>query len=91
MRLVKAVLVQKKTGDGLVEMENHVKLGKIYTVDLDTRGYYTGYHLDKKVFWKREIIFDEFEKWLPTEILEIEEVKKSDDSKEENNSLSVPT
>jgi len=68
--IVKAKLIKRKTDDGLIELEDHVPLGKVYEVDLSTRAIRRGKNIEKSVFWEREIILTEGQ-WFPTELLEI--------------------
>ena len=71
--IVKAKLIKRKTDDGLVEVHDHVPLGRIYQVDLSTRKMSRGMNLNTGQIWERETVLIEG-LWFPTELLEIEEV-----------------
>jgi hypothetical protein len=66
----KAKVIKRKTNDGLIELEDHVLLGKIYEVDLSSRRILKGKNIEKSVFWSREMILAEGS-WFPIELLEI--------------------
>ncbi len=71
-RLTTAKLIKLRTLDGLFEVEDHVQLGKEYTVDLASITVGEGINLEVGVRWSREIIYMEEGDWFPTELLEIE-------------------
>ena len=68
--ITEAKLIKRKTDDGLMEIEDHIPLGKIYEVDLSSRQPVKGKNIEKSVFWEREMILSDGE-WFPTELLEI--------------------
>lgn len=73
MTVVNAKLVKRKTEDDLVEVFEHVPLGKVYRVLLESRLEYEVYNVPTKRVVKREMILDvDVHEWLPTELLEIE-------------------
>jgi hypothetical protein len=67
-------LVKRRTGDGLMEIADHVLLGKVYRVVLASRRLRTGINVDHRRLWTREMIEDADHpgEWLPTELLAIE-------------------
>jgi hypothetical protein len=73
MKSVTARLKKRVTSDGLVEMHDHVPIGKEYKIDADSRGNRTGYNYIKRKSWDRELVWDINGGWLPTELLDIDE------------------
>ncbi len=70
--IVDAVLCKRITSDGLVEVEDHVQIGKVYRVNLATRRMANGRNFIEHVTWRREIINDVNGTWFPTELLQID-------------------
>ena len=71
-----AILIKRFTSDGLMEMWEHVAIGKVYLVDLATIRMAQFYNIDQKSFHMKEIItvVDESREplgWFPVECLEI--------------------
>lgn len=62
-------LIKHATADGLVSIEDHVQLGKVYHGDPATIREATGYNIVHGRRWKREVI-DIDGHWFPTELLE---------------------
>lgn len=73
MRVGKAILIKRKTDDGLFEIQDDVPLGREYLVNLDTRISGDGINTETGEFWRREIIFMVDGEWFPTEMLDIRE------------------
>lgn len=75
MRLVKARLTRRATDDLLVEIEDHVPLGRLYTVDLDSAREVELQHVSG-VIHKKHII-DVYETgcvgWFVLDLLTVEE------------------
>lgn len=70
-----ATLIKRTTDDGLVEIQDDVELGRLYTVDDRTIRLATGYNVVKKQEWTRLIVDvkeDEDVRWFPVELLKIE-------------------
>jgi len=70
-----AILIKKITNDGLVEIQDDVKIGRSYTVDDRTIRVVIGFNQDLKKKWIRLIVDvadDEGSGWFPTELLKIE-------------------
>ena len=70
-----AILIKKITDDGLVEIQDDVKIGRSYTVDDRTIRMALGFNTEQKKKWQRliiDIIDDEGAGWFPTELLKIE-------------------
>ena len=72
MKIVTATLVKSITDDGLVEIHDHVELGKKYEVDLDSISLAEGFNVDKGKYWQRLIVWTLTGEWLPVELLKIE-------------------
>jgi hypothetical protein len=75
MKPAKATLIKRKTDDGLIEIHDHIQLGKEYLVDLDSRSMQKGYNLVEGKAWEKEgiLVISSGGRWLPTELLRIEE------------------
>lgn len=77
MKLAQARLIKLQTADCLVEAYDEAELGKLYTVDLDTKADRDGVNVQYGIPWTREtiLIVDEktgdFTGWFPTEMLQI--------------------
>ena len=54
--VVIATLMKLKSADGLIEMEDHIPLGKKYTVNTATLRTVKLFNLDKKVSHEKDII-----------------------------------
>lgn len=76
MTVARARLVKRSTEDGLVEIRDHVPLGKIYRVVIETRRTVTLYNSVRRVRHKKEIIDEVSGRWLPVECLRIEQERK---------------
>lgn len=73
MTVVNAKLVKRKTEDGDTEIHDHVPLGKVYRVVLESRRKVRSRHVRTGRVTEREVILDaDVREWLPTELLEIE-------------------
>jgi len=86
--IVKATLIKTESDDGLFEMHGHIKVGKEYLIDLDTKRMADGRNGVKGVNWRKEIVeirseSGGFDGWMPTEMLEWEGKKKADLSLED--------
>ena len=68
--MIKATLVKKKTNDGLVEITEHIEIGKEYMIDPLSEQMLTGINLIKNKMWQRMMVQVVNGKWLPTELLE---------------------
>jgi hypothetical protein len=69
MRIVEMKLVKRKTDDGLIEIYDHVKLGKIYKVDLDTLQKQRLYNKDYQKEHDKLMIHVTDGGWFPYELL----------------------
>ena len=89
MKPAKATLIRLSTSDGLVAMKEGVLLGTEYVVDADSRRVVTFRNGPSGRIHQKEIVymvpeegpcilqhypFQEIRRWLPTELLRIEEV-----------------
>lgn len=70
--MIKATLIKKKTNDGLVEITEHIEIGKEYMIDPMSEQMLTGINLIKNKMWQRMMVQIVDGKWLPTELLEWE-------------------
>jgi hypothetical protein len=70
-----AILNKLVTDNGLMEFkEDKVFIGKVYSVDIDTRRVLGMHNTDTGIDWEGEFVWDIKEKaWLPTECLTIKE------------------
>ena len=76
IRVVDAKLIKRVTDDGMIEVEDHVELGRKYIVNLDSRRTESGFNTIQEKHWTREVIdvIDvDGDYWWPTELLEIDE------------------
>lgn len=82
MKIAMAKLIKLKTEDGFFQMKDHIEVGKLYVVDLDSIHVARGMNLLLMCQWDKEIIstldgrlltsdFGAVNGWLPTEIIEI--------------------
>ena len=69
--MIEARLKKLRTDDGLVEMEEHIQLGKIYLVDENSMQQ-VGWHnfIAHKTVTRASICADNGE-WLPLELLDL--------------------
>lgn len=67
-----ATLIKTTTDDGLVEMQDGVEVGRVYTVDDRTIRMAEGFNHVLKKRWVRLIITVCGGGWFPTELLRIE-------------------
>jgi hypothetical protein len=81
MKKAIAKLVKHITADGLMEMHDHIPLGKEYEVDLDSIENASGYNVDKQVQWQRLMISTTDLEWLPLELLELDNVDYTENLK----------
>jgi hypothetical protein len=76
MRLVTAKLIKRATEDGLIVVDDHVPVGKEYTIDLDSMAVHQMWNYEKEQGHSKEIvaIVEDGKRagWVPTEILEFE-------------------
>jgi len=73
--LRRAVLIKRTTDDGLVEIKDNVKIGKVYQVDDNTIRAAAGLNFEQNKIWIRlivDVIDNENIMWFPTELLRIE-------------------
>ena len=78
MPLIKVRLIKRTTDDGLVEVEDHIEVGKEYVAEVDTKSMVDGFNVDKNKLWEREMVLcfgvpgghEALAGWMPTEILE---------------------
>ena len=72
----RAVLIKRTTDDGLVEIKDHIALGKVYQVEENTIRMAVGLNTEHNKPWLRlivDVIDDEKNlMWFPTELLRIE-------------------
>ena len=82
MKIAMAKLIKLETDDGFFQMRDHIELGKLYVVDLDSVHVARGMNLLLMCQWDKEIINTLDDRvltseggvvngWLPTEIIEI--------------------
>ena len=69
-----AELAKRTTEDGLVEIEDHIPLGKTYKVDINSKRMAEGVNIVHNIKWEREVINvvdPTGDWWMPTELLRI--------------------
>jgi len=72
--IVEARLIKRKTDDGLMELEDHVPLGRIYRVDTHSRRVWNCVHIPSGRVHEKEMIQLYPHQpcgWLPVELLEL--------------------
>lgn len=63
-------LVKRGCADGLVEIEDHVSLGKAYQVERDSARTWLAYNPRARVTFELEMVRDvETDSWLPLDVL----------------------
>lgn len=68
--VVVAKLIKLKLDNGLMEMADHIELGREYQVDLSTIQMRKLYHFQSGKEWQCEMVQDTKGGWLPTEMLQ---------------------
>lgn len=71
--LTVATLVKRRSANGLIEVKDHVTIGKTYVVDLRTLRTATLCHLPTGEVYEAQVIWEcESGRWLAMELLAIE-------------------
>jgi len=71
-RIVRATLVKRVTADGLMEMHDHVAVGTVYQVDLDSLAEIPLLNTVTGVRHRKRMVQDVLGGWLPVELLAYE-------------------
>ena len=68
--MIEAILIKKKTDDGLIEIQDSVKLGTKYLIDPTTEKTISGFNFKKGKAWTRNLVMANDGTWLPSELLD---------------------